>query len=310
MRNRIIVKIIALTAVLTLSFVLVQCSPGDQGAQNASVEPEGEAGNTAGFPEGWKPCPRCQSNEDRAKDDARYKVEGHPFNPRDLSGVWGWDGVAQAFRDGKGAPAFTPEGKKRFDATIGEKAPDGTVLHTTDTSGRGAGSKINCDPYGWPRLYTYHYGFEFITLPDRVIQFFELNHTWRTIWTDGRKLPEEPPMLRWMGWAVGRWEGDTFVVESNGYDDRSWLSGANPDGGWIHSDQMKVIERYRRTNYRTLESEMTVIDPVIYTEPWVLPAKGIEYLVPGAEMGEEFCVPSDYADFNETVFAKAAAGIK
>jgi len=247
------------------------------------------------FPAGWKPCPRCQNNEDRRQDTTRYNVPGHRFDPHDLTGVWGYDGISRAFDK---APELTPAGKQQHDATIGEKAPDGTPLHSKDTSGRGAGAKINCDPLGWPRLYTYNYGFEFIMLPDRVIQFFELNHTFRTIWTDGRKLPDDPPSPRWLGWSVGHWEGDTFVVESSGYDERPWLDASRPDGGWIHSEEMRVVERYRRVDFGTLESEVTVIDPKTYKEPWVTP-KAVTKLVPGAELGEEFCVPSDYSQFND-----------
>jgi hypothetical protein len=260
------------------------------------------------FPAGWKQCPRCQNNADRAKDNVTYKVEGHQYNPRDLGGTWGWDGVSNAFRDSKGAPPFTPEGKKLFEETIGDKSVDGKPLHSKDTSGRGNTAVVNCDPYGWPRLFQYNYGFEFAMFPDHIVQFFELNHTFRTIWTDGRKLPnpDELPFQRWMGWNVGHWEGDTLIVESNGYEDRSWLSQANPDGGWIHSDEMKVTERWRRPKYNVLEAEITVTDPKIYTGSWTV--KGTEFLVPGAELGEEFCIPSDYRIFNDKVTGSAASG--
>ena len=112
-----------------------------------------------------------------------------------------------------------------------------------------------------------------------------------------------------MGWNVGHWEGDTFVVESNGYDERSWLTASNPDGGWTHSDEMKVVERYKRLDYGTLESELTIIDPKTYTQPWVTPKATIK-LVPGTELWENFCVPSDYQDFNQTVFRRAIGGDK
>jgi hypothetical protein len=159
-----------------------------------------------------------------------------------------------------------------------------------------------CDPLGWPRLFTHNYGFQFAYLPDRVVQFFEINHTWRDIWTDGRKLPERPPTNRFMGYSVGRWEGNTFVVESNGYDDRSWLDQDRRAGrdarkyGWPHSDQMKVVERYERTSYTTLDVSLSVIDPVMFTEPWV--TKGTIKLNPGTEIWEEFCIPSDSAEYN------------
>ncbi len=287
MKNRTVVLIPVFVAALALSTAAF--------AQTQSIP----------FPSGWKPCPRCQNNEDRKQDGIKYKVEGHPFNAHDLTGVWGWDGITRAFTN---PPELTAWAKQQHEATYGEKGQDGTPLHSKDTSGRGAGSKINCDPLGWPRLYTYNYGFEFIMLPDRVIQFFELNHTFRTIWTDGRKLPDDPPSQHWLGWNVGHWEGDTFVVESNGYDERPWLDASRPDGGWLHSDEMKVVERYRRADYGTLESELTVIDPKVYTQPWVTP-KAVTKLVSGAELGEEYCVPSDYAHFNDDIFS-AISGTK
>jgi hypothetical protein len=253
-------------------------------------------------PEGWKQCPRCQNNRDRAEAKAKNQVEGHAFNPRDLSGVWGYAGVANTFRNPP-PPPMTEWGKQRFAATVSDKNAAGESLHNKDTY-KGSGAPVNCDPPGWPRLHLDNYGFEFVMLPDRVLQFFEITHTWRTIWTDGRKLPETPPELRWMGWNVGRWEGDTFVVESNGYDDRSWISEA-PDGGWPHSDEMKVIERWRRLDYGTIETQITVIDPKTYTQPWVTaPAKTV--LVPGTELGEYFCAPSDFSSFNNNVFLPAA----
>jgi hypothetical protein len=112
-----------------------------------------------------------------------------------------------------------------------------------------------------------------------------------------------------MGWNVGRWEGDTFVVESTGYDDRSWLTDTMPDGGWPHSDEMRIVERWRRVNYGTLEVQMTVTDPKTYTQPWVT-AKATIPLMPGAELWEDFCVPSDYNAFNTDVFLPVATGQK
>jgi len=298
MKNRTIILIVALVAVLPSAALA-------QGAQGAQSTEERGAQSSIPFPTGWRPCPRCQNNEDRRQDTIKYKVQSHQFDPHDLTGVWGYDGIGRAFNT---PPDLTPSGKQQHDATFGENAPDGTPLHSKDTSGRGAGAKINCDPLGWPRLYTYNYGFEFITLPDRVIQFFELNHTFRTIWTDGRKLPDDPPSPRWLGWNVGHWEGDTFVVESSGFDERPWLDASRPDGGWTHSDEMRVVERYRRVDFGTLESQVTVIDPKTYKEPWVTP-KAVTKLVPGAELGEEFCVPSDYSHFNDDIFS-AISGTK
>ncbi|HEY5617344.1 MAG TPA: hypothetical protein VIK60_05325 [Vicinamibacterales bacterium] len=298
MRYRIIASVVALSGVASFALAAPAQAQSPESAKPAiaSVPP----------PPGWKTCPRCQNEQDKQKANAEYKVEGRKFNPRDLSGVWGSQGVGTTFRN---PPPFTPWGQQRFDATIGEKNAAGEPLHTKDTSGEGAGSQINCDPKGWPRLHVYNYGFEFIMLPDRVLQFFELTHTWRTIWTDGRRLPDDPPELHWMGWNIGRWEGNTFVVESNGYEDRSWLSDTMPDGGWPHSDEMRVVERWRRLSYGSLEAQITIIDPKAYTKPWVTPAATIP-LMPGAELWEDYCVPSDYGAFNNEIHLPVATGEK
>ncbi len=122
MRSRIMVTGMFLTVVLAFSCIAAAQAP-------PSVPP----------PEGWGNCPRCQNNNDRAKAWRDYKVDGHPFNPKDLSGVWGYDGVANAF-DPRNMPALTEWGKQQHEATFGDKAPDGSPLHSKDTSGRSPGS--------------------------------------------------------------------------------------------------------------------------------------------------------------------------
>src|SRR5260370_17818381 len=132
---------------------------------------------------------------------------------------------------------------------------------------------------GWPRLMTFNFGFQFVVLPDRVVQFFEWSHTWRDIWTDGRKLPADPPIPRYLGYAAGRWEGDTFVVESNGYDDRSWLAqtpvqryGTGRPGGYPHTDEMRIAWRAKRVTCGALEGTLTIADTKLSTTPSAPPA--------------------------------------
>jgi hypothetical protein len=244
---------------------------------------------------GWKTCPRCQNNGHIQAAKEKYKVNGHPFDPHDFSGIWGNNGIPFDF---KTVPSFTPYGKKLWEATQAEVAHPGVPA----TNG-GAGGKdpmMHCDPLGYPRSVEYSYGMEFVMLPDRVLQFFEFGGYSRTIWTDGRKLPADPPQARWFGYNVGHWEGDTLVIESNGYEDRSWIDEDRPGGrqrGMPHSDEMKIVERWKRPNYGTLELEMTIIDPKVYTKPWV--SKGTTDLRPGTELSEYYCVPSDSEQYNK-----------
>jgi hypothetical protein len=252
-------------------------------------------------PQGWPVCPRCEGPKDVAEARAKYKVDGHPFDPHDLSGIWGNYGIEL---DVNTIPPLAPWGYEQYQATRSEDSPLGIPL---------ANSKdpmLRCDPLGYPRLFAWNNGFEFLQKPGRVIQFFEYGHNWRTIWTDGRKLPEDPPEPRWLGYAVGHWEGDTFVVESNGYDDRSWLTEDRRDRRWgfPHSDQLRVEERYRRISYGTLEATLTIIDPKVFKKPWTTSGK-ID-LFPGTELGEYICVPSDSELFNEQYAFPAAGGRK
>jgi hypothetical protein len=239
----------------------------------------------------WLPCAQCMDDETTAT--ARAETADLPFNTGDLSGVWGPKPRLER-QLSVPPPRLTPLGQERYDATRADETPDGiTISNTKDPL-------LICDPMGWPRLHTYNYGFEFVQLPDRMFQFFEWGHTWRTIWTDGRALPENPDP-RWLGYAAGRWEGDTFVVESNGFDERSWLSENVQDRrwGWPHSEELRLEERYRRLSHNEIEVTLTIIDPNIYTEPWITTSR--IFLTPGAEIGEYLCVPSDTALYNNRI---------
>ena len=242
---------------------------------------------------GWKTCPRCQNNGHIKKAKVDFKVEGHAFNPKDLSGVWGNNGIPFDF---KTKPPFTDYGKKLWEATQAEVKHPG--VPATNGGEGGKDPMMHCDPLGYPRALQYNYGMEFITLPDRILQMFEWGGYHRTIWTDGRKLPADPPQSRWFGYAVGHWEGNTLVVESNGYEDRSWIDEDRPgrQRGIPHSDEMTVTERWTRPNYGTLNVEMTITDPKVFTKPWV--SKGTTDLRPGTELSEYSCVPSDSEQYN------------
>jgi hypothetical protein len=87
----------------------------------------------------------------------------------------------------------------------------------------------------------------------------------RQILTDGRALPKDPNPT-WMGYAVGRWDGDTLVVESAGFNDRTWLDF----GGHPHTESLRVSERYRRKDFGHMQIEMTFDDPKAYKRPWTI----------------------------------------
>jgi hypothetical protein len=96
-----------------------------------------------------------------------------------------------------------------------------------------------------------------------IIAILNPDMTYRQIFMDGRELEPEPLLSTWMGYSVGRWEGDTLVVESNGYNDRTWLTRE----GLPHTDQLRITERYTRLDYGRMELEITYVDPGTFTEP-------------------------------------------
>jgi hypothetical protein len=276
MQNKMLVSIIVLLGILI--------SPRITWAQKGAAPPAG-----------WRACPRCQTSQDRREARDKYKIDGHAFDPHDLTGIWGYDGISL---DHKAVPPLTPWGQEQWAATKGDFG-----LNTKD-------GMLRCDPLGYPRWFTYNYGTQFLMQPERVLQFFEWGHTWRDIWTDGRKLPDAPPEDRWLGWSVGRWEGDEFVVESTGYDERSWLQEDFRDRqwGWPHSSELRVVERYKRTSYGTMDVTLTIIDPKTFTKPWV--TKGSMLLQAGTELWEYFCVPSDSQEYNSRVMLPAVGAEK
>ena len=222
-----------------------------------------------------------------------------PHDPKDLSGIWTktWRTLALSAE----VPPMTPEGQAKFNANKPSYGPRAIPPALgNDPTGK-------CDPLGLVRnllLEVAIYPMEIVQTLRRVLQFFEWAHSWREIWTDGRELPKDPEP-RWMGYSVGKWEGDTFVVDSTGFDERTWLDHF----GTPHSDQMRLQERYKRLDRDNLELTMTLTDPMTFTKPWVSEKK-IFKLDPKAEIQELFCVPSEEEAFNRKVRDPAGGVIR
>jgi hypothetical protein len=164
------------------------------------------------------------------------------------------------------------------------------------------------DPAGFPRNLLFELRpFEVVQMPNKVLMLYMFEKRWRVIWTDGRELPKDPDP-RWYGYSVGHWEDDnTFVVNSLGSDDRTWLDNAgNP-----HSNDMKVEERYHRVNQNTLELTVTIDDPKFYTKPWVGRDKLKLTLLPSnTDFMEMIPSATEAASVRSIYAAEAAAGKK
>jgi hypothetical protein len=122
-----------------------------------------------------------------------------------------------------------------------------------------------CITGGVPRVDVIPYPFRIFDAPGRVVILYEIYNVWREIFTDGRALPKDPTPS-WMGYSIGSWEGDTFVVRASGFNGKAWLN----DDGWPTTELMQVTERFRRKDFGHMEIEITVDDPKAYTRPWAM----------------------------------------
>jgi hypothetical protein len=163
-----------------------------------------------------------------------------------LSGVWDVPYVPDMSR-GIGALPFTAEGEAEW------KAYDPAKFDYTG----------HCLPMGWTRQMNAPMPLEIMQEPKRVAILFEAWNTFKVIPTDGRDHPQNPDPT-WLGNSVGHWEGDTLVVDTIGFNDRTRLDTI----GHPHSDQLHTVERFTRTDAMHIAYEITVEDPKIYAKPF------------------------------------------
>jgi hypothetical protein len=146
-------------------------------------------------------------------------------------------------------PPYTPEAEGRRQYYLDRRGIDDPMAR--------------CLLSGVPRISARPLPFEIVQLRDRVIILYEVHHAFRIIPTDGRPHPEdmEPSFL---GDSIGRWDGDTLVVDVVGFNDKSWLAGV----GTIHSEKLRVTERYTRDAFDRIRYDVTMEDAEVFTKPW------------------------------------------
>jgi hypothetical protein len=188
------------------------------------------------------------------------------FDPHDLSGIWNMSfpqNASQADLEvyvsqfGKGEPPMTPWAKERFDRTKPAFGKRGVLVAQTNDPA------FQCFPPGVPRIYLHPFPMQIVVTPKELIMLFEYDHNVRHIYTDGRQHPKDAAPT-YMGDSIGHWDGDTFVIDSVGFNDKTWLDRA----GHPHSDQLHVTERLHRTAADRLQIDVTIEDPVAYTQPF------------------------------------------
>jgi hypothetical protein len=221
-----------------------------------------------------KGIPRTADGKPNFTAPAPKTPEGRP----DLSGIWLADQWNPAGRRPVTAPAARPQAppmlpwaEKVFAerrANLGKDNPE-----------------VRCMPQGIPYASTLPYPFEIVNAPGKVLVLYEMYSLRRQIFTDGRELPKEYANPSWMGYSVGKWDGDEFVVDSAGFNEEVWNIDAI---GHPHSDAMHVIERFQRVDFGHMDVQVTIDDPKTYTKPWVMPVTRYT-LLPDADLLEFVC---------------------
>lgn len=162
-------------------------------------------------------------------------------------------------------------------AQLKRRAPGGEALPSE-----------TCLPLGFPLATMLSEFFKINQGPGVTTMLLELDNGYRQIYTDGRKLPRvEDANPTWNGHSVGHWEGDVFVAESVGFNDKGWLDIA----GHPRSEAMRVTERYRRRDYGHMDAEVTFNDPTYYTKPFQV--KVTYELQPGNDVLEYICTENE-----------------
>lgn len=129
--------------------------------------------------------------------------------------------------------------------------------------------------------------YEIVQTPARLVMLFEDDiPSHRTVYLDGRPHPQDPNPT-WMGHSIGHWDGDTLLIDTVGFNDRTWLDAQ----GHPHTEKMHVIERLRRPDLGHLEIEFTIDDPGAYKRPWII--KRVADLDPNDEIGEYVCTEGE-----------------
>jgi len=207
-------------------------------------------------------------------------ADGRP----DLTGIWEVFGDLVMPTDGRV--------RSKYVYNIGIDLPGGhapfqpwaQTLWDTRQKALGVGAPSEaCLPHGIPdAMLTRTLPFKLIQTRGVTIILFEEFNNWRQVFTDGRPLPADPEPA-WLGYSVGRWEKDDFVIETAGFNDKSWLDA----GGTPHTDALRTTERFRRRDFGHMDAEFTFDDPKTFTRQWSAAVKFV--LLPDTDLLESHC---------------------
>jgi hypothetical protein len=144
----------------------------------------------------------------------------------------------------------------------------------------------HCLPEGMPLVEMAPAPYKIIQTPGLTVMLYERDTTYRQVYTDGRKLPDDP-QPSWLGYSVGKWDGDWLVVGTTGFNDRGWLDAR----GHTHSEALHLTERFHRLDFGHMEVRLTIDDPKTYTKPFTIQLK--QRLQADTDLLESFCAENE-----------------
>jgi hypothetical protein len=284
--KKLIVSGIVVAAALSL-VVRLHAQQQGQGRQGGPGAPGAQAQGAGGGRQG----PTFQGLTIRARDGETNPAvingpvprmpDGHP----DFSGTWeggGTDGDVEIdgnLKPGELTSLLTPWGRQIYDSRANVKYEE---------------PYIYCLPMSVPRHNPYPWRFVFNYTSKGLDRIYILHETGdagahRVVYMDGRKHPDPDTLLpTWWGHSIGRWEGDTLVIDTVGYNDKFWMDAR----GTPHSEKLHTIERWTRVNYGTMIDEFTLDDPVAFTRPITM-KMAARIARPGVDLMEYICAENN-----------------
>lgn len=221
---------------------------------------------------------------------APRRQDGHP----DLSGVWQSESasseeLSRLLPGGANGLGEDPPSKYFLNILSDFRPEDAPLLPAAAALFRERSGNFSeqaplshCQPAGVPMAETAPAPYKIVQTPGLIVMLYERDTNFRQIYTDGRKLPEDPSPA-WFGHSVARWDADTLVVDTAGFNDRGWLDAR----GHTHSDALRVTERFHRRDLGHMDVEVTLDDPKTYARPFTIRLN--QLLLPETDLIEYFC---------------------
>ena len=289
-------------AVGTILFLKPAPAAGQDTPPGPPREGGGRGGRGAGFGRGRSPLPPA--------GPFKRTADGKP----DLSGYWNAANNGGAVFEVQKHPVARPGYPPGPGAIV--DPPDGLIPYTPEYAKRAKANfdehladepELHCYESGLPNQMYRQFGFQILQPAGYLVMNWEFMHAVRIIPTDNRPhgLPASTRLFE--GDSVGRWEGDTLVVDTTNLSDRTWLDSA----GNVHSDQMHVVERFTPVDERTINYEASMDDPKAYTRPWTVKFPLSRNMQPNYEIMEFACIEGnqDVHHYIEETGGKAKAVI-